>query len=227
VIVPPSRLHAVPWALLPTLFARTHEIAPSARTWLRARASAPAQIGEVVLVLGPGLSARTDEVAALAGLYQRSTVLRDGDATAARVLDALDGSALAHLAAHGTFRADSPLLSALQMADGPLTVYDFERLPRAPHRIVLPSCDSVRLATAGSDELLGLAAALLPLGTVGIVGSVVPVNDDATVAPMLALHRGLHRGLRMAEALRDARMSGGRDPLSLAGAWSFVAFGAG
>ena len=113
------------------------------------------------------------------------------------------------------------------MADGPLTVYDLERLRRAPHRLVLPSCDSARLATAGSDELLGLAAALLPLGTAGIVASVVPVNDDATAAPMLTLHRGLRRGLLMAEALRDVRTSGGRDPLALASAWSFVAFGAG
>ena len=48
------------------------------------------------------------------------------------MLTALDGAWLAHIAAHGIFRADSPLFSSLRMHDGPLTVYDFEQLrPRA------------------------------------------------------------------------------------------------
>jgi tetratricopeptide (TPR) repeat protein len=227
VIVPPGRLHGVPWALLPGLFTRAHEIAPSARAWLRARRAGPPPAHEVVLVRGPDLAAEADEVGLIAGLYDRPTVLRGADATTPKVLDALDGSALAHLAAHGTFRADSPLFSALRMADGPLTAYDFEQLRCAPHRLVLPCCDSARLGPAGSDELLGLAAALLPLGTVGIIGSVVPIDDDAAVQPMLALHRGLRRGLRMADALRDVRIGAADDPAALASAWSFVALGAG
>ena len=43
-------------------------------------------------------------------------MLADGTATARRVLGALDGAPLAHIAAHGTFRADSPLFSSLRMA---------------------------------------------------------------------------------------------------------------
>ena len=57
-------------------------------------------------------------------------MLGDGTATAARVLDAIDGARVVHFAAHGTFRADSPLFSALRLDDGPLTVYDLERLYR-------------------------------------------------------------------------------------------------
>ena len=72
------------------------------------------------------------------------------------MLHALDGAWLAHIAAHGIFRADSPLFSSLRMYDGPLTVYDFEQLQRAPYRLVLSSCDSGVLAPAGADELLGL-----------------------------------------------------------------------
>ena len=103
----------------------------------------------------------------VAPLYDDVTVLAGGDATAGRVLAALDGAWLAHIAAHGSFRADSPLFSSLRMHDGPLTVYDFEQLRRAPYRLVLPSCDSGVLAPAGADELLGLVSSLLPLGTAG------------------------------------------------------------
>ena len=74
------------------------------------------------------------------------TVLADSEATAEKVLYALDGAWLGHIAAHGSFRADSPLFSSLHMYDGPLTVYDFEQLHRAPYRLVLSSCDSGVLA---------------------------------------------------------------------------------
>jgi CHAT domain-containing protein len=80
------------------------------------------------------------------------------------VLAALDGAGTAHIAAHGTFRADSPLFSALHFDDDPLAVYDLEQLHAAPRRLVLPTCDSGRLAPAGADELLGLTSSLIPLG---------------------------------------------------------------
>jgi CHAT domain-containing protein len=113
------------------------------------------------------------------------------------------------------------------MADGPLTVHDFERLTAAPRRLVLPSCDSARLASVGADELLGFAAALLPLGTVGIVASVVPVDDGATAALMVDLHDALRRGVSMAEGLLVARTTAGDGPLATATACAFVAFGPG
>jgi CHAT domain-containing protein len=74
---------------------------------------------------------------------------------------------------------------------------------------------------------MGLAAALLPLGTVAMVASVVPVNDTATASLMQTLHRGLRRGLTMAEALRTMRAEASGDPLANATACSFTAIGAG
>ena len=78
-------------------------------------------------------------------------------------------------------------------------VHDLERLHRAPFRLILPSCESGLLAPAGADELLGLASALLPLGTAGIVAAVAQVNDAAAAPLMLALHRRL-RALHPAPA---------------------------
>ncbi|WSG48098.1 CHAT domain-containing protein [Dactylosporangium sp. NBC_01737] len=227
VVVPPAWLQSMPWALLPALRPLALSVAPSARAWLRARTMPEPPRRDVVLVSGPGLTAGPDEVKALAKLYEQPTVLDRGAATAVRVLDALDGSWLAHITAHGTFRADSPLFSALHMHDGPVTVHDFERLQTAPYRLVLSSCDSARLAPSGADELMGLAAALLPLGTVAMVASVVPVNDTATASLMQTLHRGLRRGLTMAEALRTMRAEAAGDPLANATACSFTAIGAG
>ncbi|MEU7413007.1 CHAT domain-containing tetratricopeptide repeat protein [Streptomyces sp. NPDC042638] len=226
VIVPPGALHRVPWALLPALRERVLSVSPSAGSWLRARETAPPPDGRPVLVRGPGLASGGAEVPELADRYGTATVLEGDDAQVPRVLAELDGAGLAHLAAHGTFRADSPLFSALRMADGPLIVHDFERLARSPYRIILSSCDTARLASVGADELLGLVTALLPLGTAGVVASSAPVNDAAVVPLMLALHKGLGAGLSLAEALRDARASLPGDTVHQATGWAFAAFGA-
>ena len=233
VIVPPGRLQAVPWGLLPRLRSRTVSVAPSAASWLRARRAAPTGEG-VVLIRGPGLASGGAEVPLLAtdygadardGRCPAPVVLGGGTATARRVLDAIDGAGLVHIAAHGTFRADSPLFSALRLDDGPLTVYDLERLRRGPRRLVLSSCDSGVAAPTGADEMLGLANSLLPLGTTGIVASVVPVNDAAAVPLMTALHHGLRGGSTLPEALRYARPGPGSDPVAEATGWSFICLG--
>ncbi|MDG9719007.1 CHAT domain-containing tetratricopeptide repeat protein [Streptomyces sp. DH24] len=226
VVVPPGRLHRVPWALLPSMRDRVVSVSPSASSWLRARETAPPPDGRQVLVRGPGLATRGAEVPELAGRYAAPTVLEDDDARVTRVLEELDGAALAHIAAHGTFRADSPLFSALRMADGPLIVHDFERLARSPYRIILSCCDTARFASVGADELLGLVTALLPLGTAGVVACSAPVNDAAVVPLMLALHKGVGAGLSLAEALRDARAAMPGDAVHQATGWAFSAFGA-
>jgi tetratricopeptide (TPR) repeat protein len=246
VIVPPGRLQAVPWGLLPRLRSRAVSVAPSATSWLRARQAddeageagaghaAGALSGRVVLVRGPELASGGAEVPLLAADYgadvsegrcEALTVLGGGTATARRVLDAIDGAGLAHIAAHGTFRADSPLFSALRLDDGPLTVYDLERLRRGPRRLILSSCDSGIAAPAGADEVLGLASSLLPLGTAGIVASVVPVNDVAVLPLMTALHRELRGGSALPEALRSARLGLESDPVAAATGWSFICLG--
>ncbi|MGY5053290.1 CHAT domain-containing protein [Streptomyces sp. 900105755] len=226
VIVPPGALHRVPWALLPSLRERVLSVSPSASSWLRARETEPPPGGRHVLVRGPGLATGGAEVPEVAGRYAAARVLEHDEAQVPRILEELDGAALAHIAAHGTFRADSPLFSSLRMVDGPLIVHDFERLARSPYRIILSSCDTARLASVGADELLGLVTALLPLGTAGVVASSAPVNDAAVVPLMLALHKGLGAGLSLAEALRDARAALPGDALHQATGWAFAAFGA-
>ncbi|MFD5405814.1 CHAT domain-containing protein [Streptomyces griseorubiginosus] len=226
VVVPPGRLHRVPWALLPSLRERVFSVSPSASSWLRAHGTAPPAGGREVLVRGPGLATGGAEVPELAGRHGSATVLEYDEARVPRVLEELDGAALAHIAAHGTFRADSPLFSSLRMADGPLIVHDFERLDRSPYRIILSCCDTARFASVGADELLGLVTALLPLGTAGVVACSAPVNDEAVVPLMLALHKGLGAGASMAEALRDARAALPGDSVHQATGWAFSAFGA-
>jgi tetratricopeptide (TPR) repeat protein len=227
VVVPPGRLHTIPWGLLPVLGDRAFSVAPSAGAWMRADAAPPPGRRRVTLARGPGLVTDGAEVPLVAELYDDVTVLSGGEATAGRVLAELDGAWLAHIAAHGRFRADSPLFSSLRMHDGPLTVYDFEQLRRAPYRLVLSSCDAGVLAPAGADELLGLVSSLLPLGTAGIIASVVPLNDQAVVPLMVSVHRHLRAGQSLAEAMYSVRQGATGDPAQQAAAMSLLTLGAG
>lgn len=206
---------------------RDFSVAPSAAAWLRARAIKPPGRRKVTLACGPGLATDGAEVPASASFYDDVTVLKGERATAAGVLHTLEGAWLAHLAAHGSFRADSPMFSSLRMHDGPLTVYDFEQLRHAPYRLVLPSCDSGSQSPAGADELLGLVSSLLQVGTAGVIAAVVPLNDEAAVPVMVNLHERLSAGLHLAAALRGVRRDlRGGDPVGRATTVSLLALGA-
>lgn len=225
VLAPTTRLHGLPWALLPTFADRPFSVVPSAGQWLRARARTRPRNRRTVLVAGPGLATGGAEVPLLAAAHPDAVLLAGPDATLVDVLDRLDGADLVHLAAHGHFRADSPLFSSLDLADGPLTVHDLERVRRAPYRVVLSACESGVLAPVGAEELLGLAAALFSLGTAGLVCSVAEVNDAATADLMVALHASLAAGDSAGEALLAVRRTVAGEAVAVGTAAAFVALG--
>jgi CHAT domain-containing protein len=219
VLVPTGNLHALPWALLPSLTERAVAVAPSFTLWQRAMGESTVD-GRRVLAAGPRLPAATAEIETLADRDPNALKLTGDDATVAQVLSALDGAGSAHLAAHGHFRDDNPLFCSLELADGHLTVYDLERLHRAPRRLTLSSCESGLSTVHAGDELMGFTAALFALGTATVIAAVVPVPDEATKGLMLRLDEELRADRAPAEALRNARAD------ERAGA-AFVCFGAG
>jgi tetratricopeptide (TPR) repeat protein len=225
VIAPPGPLHAVPWAMLPSLRRIAWGVAPSAATWLRARQRPAPRRRRTVIVVGPGLPGTRAEVSTIAQQYPDPVILADGQATAVRVLAAVDGATTAHIAAHGVFRGDNPLFSSLRLDDGPLTIYDLSRLRRSPHRIVLSSCESGVAAPMAGDELLGMISVLVPLGTASLLASVVPVNDLAAAPLMADFHAGLRPGKGFADAMLHARTHSSDDPVGAATALAFVVLG--
>lgn len=225
ILAPPSVLHGVPWGMLPALGRLAWNAAPSAALVLRARRRAP-RGRRVVIVVGPGLGGGLGEAGRIAATYADPVLLADGGATASRVLAALDGAATAHIAAHGVFRADNPLFSSLRLDDGPLTVHDLSRLRRAPHRLILSSCESGAATPVAGDELLGMISVLVPLGTRSLLATTVPVNDAAAAPLMADFHAALGRGRDFAEALLDARQRAAGEPVRFATALAFSTLGA-
>lgn len=232
VVAPTEALHAVPWSLLPSLESHPVHLVRSGSAWLsatrhRERAQALGG-GHEAYVTGPGvtLAPRPAPPATSPTRTGGEVVLDGANATVRATLAALDGAVTAHVAAHGTFRSDNPLLSSLRLADGQLTVYDLESLRHAPGLVVLAACHSAAAQVLPGNQLLGVAHALLSLGAGGVVATTLPTPDQETAVLMDALHQGLASGLDAGRALHRARRSLDLDdPAGLATSAGFELYG--
>jgi len=136
-------------------------------------------------------------------------------------------SDLAHLACHGRLRSDSPLFSALELSDGPLTLHELFARGVAPRRVVLAACDSGVERSYEGGEVFGFVSALMARGTAGVVAAGLPIPDGASVDTMTALHGHLGRGASLAEALFAARTQVEPDTPEAYVAWcGLTAYGA-
>ncbi len=221
VVVPSGRLQSLPWCMLPRCADRPVTVAPSAQSWLTAKAAAaqaPAPTGtaRVVLIAGPDVPAAVAELDSLAAIYPHATVLAGHRATIGAAHAALDGADVAHVAAHGRFRADNPLFSSLVLADGPLTVYDLERLHRAPRTIMLTACDSGLSQVQPGEEMAGLATALLAVGASTVVAPLLPLPDETGEVLARRWHQLVSSGNTPAAALEAVRAQSGGPAAGLA-----------
>jgi len=227
VVVPTAVLHDVPWGLLPPLAGRPVVVNPSFTGWARAArrrgAAARGRTPVAGFVAGPGLDFAETEIDVLAGCYPEATRLTADAATGRNCLELFGSCELVHVACHGAFRRDNPLFSSIHVADGPLNVYDFERLDRVPETIVLSACSVAGAKALQGGSLLGLATALITLGAATVVAPLTPISDAAAVTVMQRFHRALVEGATPAHALAAATLGHDvADPTAAA----FVALGA-
>jgi len=225
-MVPTGALQSLPWSILPSCAGLPVTMTPAAALWA-SPPQADGEYGPPLVAAGPGLPGANTEASAIAGLHQ-VTALAGPAATVQAVTTGLDGASLAHLAAHGNIHPDNPLFTSLWFDDGPLTVYDVERLARPPRVVVLAACDVGRSAVRAGDEIMGLSAAFLALGTRQVIASVVPIPDAETAPLMIAFHQLLAGGESAASslALAQQRLSRGQ-PAAMAAAAGFVCIGPG
>lgn len=204
VVVPTGTLHAVPWGGLRSLRQRPVVVTPSAGRWAPQDALAHAG-ASLAIIVGPGVPGGDREADLVAASYRSVFRLTGAAATVSSATELLEHTEIAHIACHGKFRADNPMFSSLKMADGPLTVYDIERLMEPPSIVVMPACTAGRSDVRVGDELIGTASALLGTGVGSVIAPITLVNDESVVEVMARLHRHLSGGARPAQALARAR----------------------
>ncbi|HVA88642.1 MAG TPA: CHAT domain-containing protein, partial [Chloroflexota bacterium] len=129
-------------------------------------------------------------VAALGG-----RLLQGADATGAHLRQLAGQYAVLHLATHGAFHPDEPLLSALDLSDSRITTLDVFDLDLRCSLVTLSACETALGAEGAGDELMGLSRAFLYAGAPALVLSLWKVEDRSTSILMERFYLGLAAGL--------------------------------
>ncbi len=229
VVVPVGGLHGIPWSGLPSLAGRAVTLSPSAQLWLQADRRAEDMARTVGLIVGPDVTTAGIEWAAIESLYTGVEIGAAGSAVAATVRSMFARLDLVHVAAHGTFRSDHPLLSTLRLRDGETTLYDTVPARVQARLIVLSSCEGGAHGAADGSEVLGLAAVMLARGAGAVLAPLTVVRELECADFVADVHAGLAGGQPIGDAVAAARQHWlGDDDLSRwAVASSFACFGSG
>lgn len=228
VIVPVGPLHGIPWAGLPSLADAPVTVTPTARLWLHADRRAVGPTRTVGVVVGPEVGAEVER-SAVVRCHPGAAVAAGPGATADTVRSMFGGHDLVHVAAHGRFRSDRPLLSTLQLHDGERTLDEVVPDRIAARLVLMSSCEAGAQGTADGSEVLGLSSVLLARGAATVVAPLTAVRDVECADFVAELHAVLARGEPVAAALAGVRTrwSTGDDVSRWAVAASFTCFGSG
>lgn len=197
-IVPSGLLHYLPFHALFDgekflIETRAVSYAPSA-TVLQHCLSRPRGKYESALLVGvPDERAPriAEEIRELQTLFADAKLLLRDEATLERVKQEAAQVDLFHLACHAHFRQDNPQFSALQLADGWLTLSDTYNLKLSSGLVTLSACETGVNAVTAGEELVGLARGFLSAGSPSVVLSLWTVDDEATQELMSDFYREL------------------------------------
>lgn len=221
VVIPDPTLEHIPWALFTSSIVVQ---CSSYAEWVQStahRLDSSGRSADSAIIAGPRLEHAKEEAGRIASILPNARVLTGSDANAKDVLDAFGSVGTVHFATHGHFRSDNPLISSVELADGPLTFLDLLGTGSVPERIVFSACDVGRSSARSS---LGLAALLIDRGCRGFIASSGAANDSASVELMERVHQRLIDGETMGPALAAAQAGMVEDEPSVA---LFSAYGAG
>lgn len=211
IVVPHQLLHNVPFHALfdgvqYLVDAFTISYAPSASVYVKCCRKRFKHAGEA-LILGvpdPRTPSIRKEIEAVSRALPNAKVFLGPKATAKTLGEQGAGSSLIHIATHGSFREDSPMLSGVRTADTFLNLFDLYRLKLPAEQITLSGCSTGVNVIAPGDEPIGLMRGLLAAGARSLLLSLWDVNDDSTASFMNVFYNNLGRTSNRAKASQQA-----------------------
>jgi CHAT domain-containing protein/tetratricopeptide (TPR) repeat protein len=155
---------------------------------------------------GRPLSFVVRESEVFAATFAGATTLQGKEATRSRFLAEAPRAGLLHVATHAEFRPESPLSTALELADGELPLLEVLGLELSPGALViLSACETGTGPLDGADAVVGLHRAFRAAGAGQVISSLWRVSDLGAALTMKHLFRGLGNKLTPARALRAAQ----------------------
>jgi CHAT domain-containing protein/Flp pilus assembly protein TadD len=217
-LVPHQSLHYVPFAALPLgphLLSDDYQIAylPAAGALISGEtlaAESTPRSGMLVLAPSrPGLKFAAEEARAIQALIPGATLLSGARATASTFKKEAPGFDILHIATHASFNKLNPALSALEVEDGRLAVYEILDMRLNARMVTLSACDTAMASGYFSDvppgdEFVGLTNAFLRAGARSVLATLWEVDDQSTSTLMRSFYSRMGRSGR-AESLTAAQ----------------------
>jgi CHAT domain-containing protein len=213
IFVPHGTAHSLPFAALPLKghhLIGTHSIAYLPSASIMQYLSGPPVISAEMqkLVIGNptlDLPASAIEAQQIVRLLN-ADILLESDAKKGEIIRQIPNYSLFHLATHSILREESPLMSAIALANKEeLTVYELMALQMDAQLVVLSSCDSARGEITRGDELLGLTRGLMAAGAKSVIASLWEIGDQSTSLLMTKFYQASLEGTPPAQALAEAQ----------------------
>ncbi len=147
-----------------------------------ARALGPANL---LLMIGPNLAGEGREAESIAAQYPHHDIMRGDQASFEELSKEAKGRTAIHVAAHGVYNEESPMLSYIELAkgstdNGHATAAQMLALPLQGVSIfTLGSCSTARTRVDASSERYGFVRSLLYAGVQSVVLPLWDVSDEA------------------------------------------------
>jgi CHAT domain-containing protein len=217
IVIPHGPLHALPFHALRMnegYLIQSHAIsfAPSAAVLKFCQdKSATTQFPDsrkplLVGVPDERISHVTDEIQKLSRILPDAEVLLGEQASFERVIQSISSCGVFHLAAHGLFRPEAPLLSSIRLADRWLAVQDIYNLDLSAALVTLSACETGLGHDAGGDDLVGLVRGFLYAGAASLVVSLWTVDDESMTRLVTDFYYHWLAGHSKVDALRQAQL---------------------
>jgi CHAT domain-containing protein len=232
VIIPSGRLNTLPFGALwrdGKFLLEEHDLAviPNASTLQFIRTGKKLSPNPTVFALGNPNNPRVSrlpgtesEVNSIKSIYTNSHVVLGSDASESTAKDRMAAFEIVHIACHGLFNYEFPLLSSLALSpddrnDGFLQVHELYNLNLTnTNLVILSACETGLARIKKNDDVIGLVRGFLYAGVPSMVASLWKVDDYATSILMSNFHLLLKLGNSKSEALRKSQMQVMRTPLT-------------
>jgi len=156
------------------------------------------------------------EVGDIKQFFNQTTVLTQHQVSEATFKKKAGAYDILHIASHGEFNQDTPLLSCLRLApggdeDGRLETAEIFDLNLNAYLVTLSACNTAMGKMASGDELMGLTRAFMFAGTPSIMSTFWSVNDKSTSVLMKHFYANL-KSMDKFAAMRQAQIEMIRSP---------------
>ncbi|KIW07367.1 uncharacterized protein PV09_02213 [Verruconis gallopava] len=214
IVIPSGELAHIPWAML---LEYPFSIVPSLSIWQRLHqhqpASAPKAPNVSVFSNKPtnedGISRDIPysriEALYLSWIHQKLPALADEVDLKTFETQFSQPLEILHLCAHSNFDYHDPRKSSVQLSKDPWSIAQWRNMSIKAHVVVFSSCLSAVSQAFDSGSTFGFAHALLATGTQAFIGSLWPVEDEATLLLMMMFYEELRRPLPPVDALYEAQ----------------------